>query len=70
MTLTEATEGKEYKIKSIASDDDELRAFLFSLGCYEGELITVVAGNSGGYVVSVKDSRYNIDRQLADAICV
>ena len=68
MNLTEAIEGKEYIVKSIASDDEELDAFLFSLGCYSGEPITVVSHIKGGCVVSIKDGRYNIDNQLASVI--
>ena len=68
MTLEHALEGKEYIIQSINTDDEELNAFLFSLGCYEGEPITVVSRLKGGCVVSIKDGRYNIDNQLAAAI--
>ena len=68
MTLTEAIEGKEYIINSINTEDEELNAFLFSLGCYSGEPITVVSRKKGGMVVSIKDGRYNIDSQLSDAI--
>lgn len=68
MTLNNAQEGIEYIIKSIVTDDDELDDFLFSLGCYSGEPITVVAHKKGGCVVAIKDSRYNIDSQLAEAI--
>lgn len=70
MTLKDAQEGIEYIIKEILTDDEELDAFLFSLGCYSGEPITVVRHMRGGCVVSVKDSRYNIDNQLAEAIIV
>lgn len=70
MNLTEVTEGNEYIIKNIVTDDEELDSFLFSLGCYSGEPITVVSRIKGGCVVSVKDSRYNIDNQLAEAIIV
>ena len=70
MTLREAVEGTEYKIKAIETDDEEMDAFLFSLGCYTGESITVVSPLKGGCVVSIKDGRYNIDHQLADAIIV
>lgn len=70
MNLTEAVEGTEYIIKAIDTDDDELNAFLFSLGCYSGEPITVVSHLKGGCVVSIKDSRYNIDKQLASAITI
>lgn len=70
VNLTEACEGKEYIIKSIETDDEELDAFLFSLGCYSGESITVVSHLKGGCIVSIKDSRYNIDNQLAEAILI
>ena len=67
MTLKDAVEGKEYTVKSI-NTDDELNSFLFSLGCYSGEAITVVSHLKNSCVVSIKDGRYNIDHQLADAI--
>ena len=70
MTLINAIEGKEYIIRSIETDDEELDAFLFSLGCYSGEPITVVARRRGGCVISVKDGRYSIDNQLAEAILI
>ncbi len=68
MNLTQAQEGKEYTILNIETDDEELDAFLFSLGCYSGEKITVVSHIKGGCIVSIKDGRYNIDNQLAQAI--
>ncbi len=68
MTLVQAEEGKEYIIREIVTDDPEMDAFLFSLGCYSGEPITVVARRRGNFVVSVKDGRYSIDSQLAEAI--
>ena len=70
MNLSQATEGKEYIIREIETEDDELDAFLFSLGCYSGEPITVISHLKGGCVVSIKDGRYNIDRQLAEAISI
>ena len=70
MNLTHATEGKEYIIRGIETDDEELNAFLFSLGCYSGEPITVVSRRRGGCTVSIKDGRYNIDNQLAEAILI
>lgn len=70
MTLKEAVEGKEYIIQQIETDDEELNAFLFSLGCYSGETITVISHLKGGCVVSIKDGRYNIDNQLAEAIAI
>ena len=68
MNLTKAQEGKEYIVRAIETDDEDLNAFLFSLGCYSGEPITVIAHRRGGCVVSIKDGRYNIDTQLAEAI--
>lgn len=70
MNLTVAEEGKEYIIKAIETDDEEMGAFLFSLGCYEGEPITVISHLKGGCVVSIKDGRYNIDNLLAEAIII
>ena len=68
MNLMEAQDGIEYIIKEISTDDEELDAFLFSLGCYAGEPITVISHLRGGCVVSIKDGRYNIDKQLAEAV--
>ena len=70
MTLKDAQEGKEYINREIETDDEELDAFLFSLGCYSGEPITVIAQKKGGCVVSIKDARYNIDNELAQAISI
>ena len=70
MNLTEAKEGEEYIIKEILTDDEELTSFLFSLGCYSGEPITVVSHLKGGCVVSIKDGRYNIDTDLSKAISI
>ncbi|MBQ8288769.1 MAG: ferrous iron transport protein A [Clostridia bacterium] len=70
MTLKDAVVGQEYVIRRIDTDDEELNAFLFSLGCYSGETITVVSHLKGGCVVSIKDARYNIDNQLAEAILI
>ena len=68
MTLIDAVEGKEYEIIGIDTDDEELDAFLFSLGCYEGEKITVVNHNRGGLIVVIKDARYSVDKGLACCI--
>ena len=70
MTLRSAEEGKEYIIQRIETDDEELNAFLFSLGCYSGEPITVISRRRSGCVVSIKDGRYNIDNGLAEAILI
>ncbi len=68
MNLRLAEEGKEYIIVSINTDDEELDAFLFSLGCYTGEPVTVISSLKGGCIVSIKDGRYSIDNRLAEAI--
>ena len=68
MTLMDAAEGKEYVVQGIATEDEELNAFLFSLGCYSGQPVTVVARRRSGCTIAIKDGRYNIDRQLAEAI--
>lgn len=70
MNLRNAEEGKEYIISRIETDDEELNSFLFSLGCYSGEPITVITRRKSGCVVSIKDGRYNIDSALAEAIIV
>ena len=70
LDLTQAVEGIEYIIKAIETDDEELNAFLFSLGCYAGEPITVIAHSKSGCTVSIKDGRYSIDKALASAIII
>ena len=68
--LSAAEAGREYIIKEIVTDDEELNSFLFSLGCYSGEPIAVVRKLKGSMVVSIKDGRYNIDNELASAILI
>ena len=68
MNLSNAELGKEYIIQRIETDDEELNSFLFSLGCYSGDPVTVISRRRGGCTVSIKDGRYNIDNQLAEAI--
>lgn len=70
MMLLNANEGKEYIIDSINTSDEELNAFLFSLGCYAGEPITVISHLKGCSIVSIKDARYSVDTALARAITV
>ena len=70
MTLKDAVQGTPYIIRDIATDDQELNAFLFSLGCYSGERITVISHIRGGCIVAIKDARYNFDQQLADTIVI
>lgn len=70
MKITKAVEGKEYIVSAIETDDEKLNSFLFSLGLYAGESITVIKHRRSGCVISVKDGRYNIDKQLAEAISI
>ena len=70
MTLAQANVREEYIVKEIKAEDDELLAFLFTLGCYSGEPITVVSRKKSGCIVAIKDGRYIIDNDLAEAICV
>ena len=70
MSLASALEGQEYIISNINTDDEELNAFLFSLGCYSGEPITVVSRRRGTCVIAIKDGRYCVDNQLAEAIII
>ncbi|MGM0470955.1 MAG: FeoA family protein [Bacillota bacterium] len=70
MNLAEARTNQEYIIKEIESDDQELKEFLFTLGCYEGEPVTVISILAENYVINVKDARYSIDKDLAKAIIV
>ena len=70
MSLTEVLEGREYIIRTIETDDEELNAFLFSLGCFSGEPITVIKRRRGGSIVAIKDARYHIDSMLGEAILV
>lgn len=68
MNLKDAEIGVEYIVRDITTDDEELDSFLFTLGCYAGEPITVISHHKGGCVVSIKDGRYTVDNQLAEAI--
>lgn len=68
MNLNDAQEGREYIVSALETGDEEVDAFLFSLGCYVGEPITVISHIKGGCIVSIKDGRYTIDKDLAEAI--
>ncbi len=70
MTLRDANEGKEYIISSLATNDAQMDSFLFSLGCYEDQPITVIARIKGALIVAIKEGRYTIDTRLANAISV
>ncbi|NBI05263.1 ferrous iron transport protein A [Senegalia massiliensis] len=68
--LSRAKVNVEYTIKDIKTDDEEMKNFLFTLGCYEGEKVTIISLLGENYVISVKDARYSIDLELAKAIIV
>lgn len=68
--LAQAKINKEYIIKDIKTNDDELKNFLFTLGCYKGESVTVISILAENYVITVKDARYSIDKDLAEAIII
>ena len=70
MYLSDANIEKTYIIEEIKTDDEELKSFLFSLGCYSGEPITVISHLKGGCVVSIKEGRYNIDKEIAQAVLI
>lgn len=70
MTLAEASLNTTYTITGVDTDDEELNSFLFTLGCYEGEKITIVSTISNSLVVAIRDGRYNIDKKLASVIGV
>ncbi len=70
MNLNDARTGETYIVKDISSDDEDLKSFLFTLGCYSGEPITVISHIKGGCVVSIKDGRYNIDNGIAESILI
>ena len=70
MNLNDAVEGREYIIQAVDSGDEEVDAFLLSLGCYSGEPVTVISHLQGGCIISVKEGRYTIDRELAETILI
>lgn len=70
MNLTQAQPSVQYLVQTICTEDEELNGFLLTLGCYSGQPITVISQSRGGYVISVKDGRYNIDKDLAEAIII
>lgn len=69
-TLAYAELNREYTIEAITTDNDEMRDFLFTLGCYEGEKITLLSILSDQYVIVIKDARYSINKELAKCIAI
>ena len=70
MDLLSASPGVTYNIKEINTNDEDMNAFLFRLGCYTGEPVTLISKKKGSCIVVIKDGRYNLDNQLAEAIVV
>lgn len=68
--LSQASVNQEYTIKGVVPEDPEVVNFLFSLGCFEGEKITLMSILSGSYVVSIKDARYSIGSDLAQLVLI
>lgn len=67
MTLSKARIGQRGVVSEITGTEKDCR-FLLTLGCSEGEEITLVSKISDNYVINVKDSRYAIDGQMARMI--
>lgn len=70
MALLKAEPGKTYTIREINTNDEEMNSFLFRLGCYEGEPITLISKKKKSCIVAIKDGRYNLDNLLSEAIIV
>jgi len=68
--LANAELNREYIIKEVKTNDEEMKNFLFTLGCYEGQVVTVISTLGENYVISVKNARYSIDKDLAEAIII
>ncbi len=69
-TLLEGQPGETYIVKDINTEDEEMNAFLFRLGCYSGEPVTLISKKKKSCIVVIKDGRYNLDQQLAEAILI
>ena len=70
MNLLEADPGKTYVVKEIKTDDADVTSFLFRLGCYSGEPVTLISKKRKGCVVAIKDGRYSLDHLLASSVIV
>ena len=69
-SLKKAEAGQEYIVTQINTDDEEMKGFLFRLGCYKGEKLTLISVINKNYVVLIKNTRYGIDEDLAEVILV
>ena len=68
MLLTQANENTTHIISGIETEDEDMKAFLFSLGCYKGQEISLITKKKHSLVISLKEARYNIDTCLGEAI--
>jgi Fe2+ transport system protein FeoA len=66
--LSKAEVDRQYIIKCVETTDGEMKDFLLTLGCYEGETITLISILGENYIINIKDARYSIDKELAEAI--
>lgn len=69
MPLTMAKKGEPNSIKRVGGGD-KTRQFLENLGFTPGTQITVVTANGGNVIVSVRESRVAISREMAMKILV
>ena len=69
MPLTLAAVGEENIIRKIGGKP-EVRAHLENLGFVAGGIVTVISTIGGNLIVSVKDSRIAISREMASKIMV
>lgn len=70
VSILDATPGQTYTIREINTQDEEMNGFLFRLGCYSGEPITLISKKKKSCIVVIKDGRYNLDNLLAEAILI
>mgnify|MGYP000138511117 CR=1 FL=1 len=70
MTLSEGKPNKSYKVTSISAEEEGMKDFLFTLGCYPGESVTIISRLASNLIVNIKDARYSIDSELARAIVI
>jgi len=69
MLLSKAKIGQTFNIKQVEGKE-KVKKFLFTLGCFEGEEITLISKLAGNYVVNIKDSRYALDENMAKSIVI
>lgn len=69
MPLTMAKKGESNMIRKVGGRE-ETRRFLEKLGFVAGGAVTVVAEAGGSVIVSIRDSRVAIGREMADKIII